>query len=45
VISISRGIGQIKELTNLWGENDALLSGNEIIVTVNDRDAAVIRLQ
>jgi beta-galactosidase len=45
VISIHAENGQINDARNLWGKNDPILNGNEIMVTVNDRDAAVISLQ
>ena len=45
VIRINAGIEPIKEARNLWGEHNPVLNGNEITVTVDDRDAAVIHLQ
>jgi beta-galactosidase len=45
VISIYAGNAQIKNVRTLWGENDPIQTGNEIRVSINDRDAAVIQLQ
>lgn len=45
VISISSGIGKMTEGRDLWGGKPVMLNGNEIRVTVDERDAAVIHLQ
>jgi beta-galactosidase len=45
VISINSGMEKISEGRDLWGGKPVMLNGNEIRVRVDDRDAAVIRLQ